>query len=64
MVFYILTPYKIEAHEQRLRDFLADDLLFAIQAAETKIATDEKCLAVLEKAYPRYHKYEIKVGKF
>ena len=64
MVFYILTPYKIEAHEHRQPDFLADDLLCAIQAGETKIATDEECLAVLEKAYPKYHKYEIKIGKF
>jgi len=64
MVFYILTPYKIEAHEHSLRDFLADDLLFAIQAGETKIATDEECLSNLEKAYPKYHKYEVRVGKF
>jgi hypothetical protein len=64
MVFYILTPHKIEAHENSLREFLADDLLFAIQAGETKIATDEECLSHLEKAYPKYYRYEVRVGKF
>ena len=63
MIFYILTPYKIEAHEHELKDFLADDLLFAIQAGDTKIAIDEDHLSILAKAYPKYHKYEITVGK-
>ena len=63
MVFYILTPYKIDAHEHKLRDFLADDLLEAIQLAETKIATDEECLDELQKAYPKYHKYKVILGK-
>lgn len=63
MVFYILTPYKIEAYEHELKDFLADDLLFAIQARDTKIAVDEDNLAALVKVYPKYYKYEIIVGK-
>ena len=63
MIFYILTPHRIEAHERSLSEFLADDLLFAIQAGETKIATDEECLYHLEKAYPKYYKYEVRVGR-
>ena len=63
MVFYILTPHKIEAFEHCLKDFLADDVLFTIQLDGTKIATDERCLENLQKEYPSYHRYEIKVGK-
>lgn len=62
-VFYILTPFKIEAHEHGLSDFIADDLLDAIQSASTVIATDQRCLLDLEKAYPKHHKYKIKVGR-
>ena len=63
LVFYILTPFKIEAHEYGLSDFVADDLLQAIQSSSTLIATDQMCLDNLEKAYPTYHRYQIKVGK-
>lgn len=63
MVFYILTPYKIEAHENCLCDFLADDLMAVIEQADTKIATSQEHLCALQKAYPDYNKYEIKVGK-
>lgn len=63
MVFYILTPYKIDAHEHDLSDFLADDLLAVIERADTKIATSEDHLELLQKAYPNYHRYEIKVQK-
>jgi hypothetical protein len=63
MVFYILTPYKIEAHEHQLCDFLADDLLSIIEQADTKIATNLENLCALQKVYPNYNKYEIKVGK-
>jgi len=64
LTFYILTPFKIEAHEYGLSDFIADDLLCAIQSASALIATDQRCLADLEKAYPKHHKYLIKVGRF
>jgi len=63
MVFYILTPYKIEAFEHHLPDFLADDVKFTIELEGTKIATDEACLENLQKEYPSYYRYEIKVGK-
>ncbi len=63
MVFYILTPYKIEAHEHQLTDFLADDLLLIIEQANTKIATSVEHLNTLQKVYPNYNKYEVKVGK-
>lgn len=63
MVFYILSPYKIEAYENQLSDFLPDDLLLAIQTGETKIATDADSFAFLQKAYPKYHKYKVLLGK-
>jgi hypothetical protein len=63
MVFYILTPYKIEAFEHSLSDFLADDIFQTIQLESTKIATDKVCLQNLQKEYPSYYIYEIKVGK-
>jgi hypothetical protein len=63
MVFWIFTPYKIEAYEFDLSDFYADDLTSAMQSAETKIATTQECLAHLEMVYPKYHKYRIEVGK-
>jgi hypothetical protein len=63
MTFYILTLYKIEAHEHGLNDFIADDLLSAIQAGDTKIAIDEDHFLLLAKAYPKYHKYEITIGR-
>jgi hypothetical protein len=63
MVFYILIPHRIEAFENCLSDFLADDILFAIQDSTSKIATDDICLANLQKEYPNYYKYEIRVGK-
>jgi hypothetical protein len=64
MVFYLLTPRKIEAHEYQLYDFLADDLLYLIQSPSTKIATDKKSLDHLKEQYPRYHKYKVEIGKF
>jgi hypothetical protein len=64
MVFFILSPYKIEALEHQLTDFLADDVVHTIQLELTKIATDDTCLKNLEKQYPTYHKYKITVGKF
>ena len=63
-VFWILTPNKIEAaHADNQSDFLADDIMYAIQSATTKIATDKICLDNLQKQYPSYHRYEISVGK-
>ena len=63
MVFYILTPNKIEAHEYDLSLFLADDIMYAIQLESTKIAVDKVCLEELQKEFPTYHRYEIKIGK-
>ena len=63
MVFYILTPHVIESHRDDLPDFLADDIMYAIQLDATKIATDEACLKNLQEEYPTYHRYEVKVGK-
>jgi hypothetical protein len=63
MVFYLLTPHKIEAFEHNLSDFLADDVMQTIQLESTKIATDLACLQNLQKEYPSYYGYEIKVGK-
>jgi hypothetical protein len=63
MTFYILTPHKIEAVNDNLSDFIADDLMLAIQKASTKIATDRFYLEVLQREYPTYHKYEIKIGE-
>lgn len=63
MVFYILSPYRIEAQESCLQDFIADDLLMAIQSIDSKIATDKEGYATLCKAYPSYYKYEIVVRK-
>jgi len=63
MVFYLLTPHKIEAFEYNLLDFLADDIQLTIQLEDTKIAIDEVCLQNLQQQYPLYHRYEIKVGK-
>jgi hypothetical protein len=63
MVFWILTPHKIEAHSSNLSDFIADDLLCSIQLSSTKIATDKICLENLQKQYPSYHRYEISIGK-
>jgi hypothetical protein len=63
-VFWILTPNIIEAmHADNQSDFLADDIMYAIQSATTKIATDSICLNNLQKQYPSYHRYEISVGK-
>jgi hypothetical protein len=61
--FYILTPYKIDAFDNHLPEFIADDLMYAIQAGQTKIATDEKILEQMEKEYPHYHMYEVTIGK-
>lgn len=63
MIFWILTPHKIEAHEHNLSDFIVDDIMYAIQLAETKIATDKVCLENLQRQYSSYHRYEISVGK-
>lgn len=63
MVFYIITPYKIEAFEHNLPDFLADDVKFTIELDGVKIATDELCLKNLQKEYPSYYQYKINVGK-
>jgi len=63
MVFHILTPYKIDAYEHQLSDFIADDLLSAIESAETKIATSDAHLCVLQKAYPNYIKYTVRVER-
>ena len=64
MIFYILTPYKIEAYTYGLQgDFLADDLLAVIQAEDTKIVSNKDDLSILERSYPKFHKYEIKIGK-
>ena len=63
MVFYILTPHKIEALDSCLHDFLADDITACIQLESTKIATDEVCLKHLQNEYPSYNTYKIKVEK-
>lgn len=63
MRFYILSPYKIDAHERELQDFICDDLMYALQSADTKIAVDDEHLKVMEKVYPKYHKYEVIVGR-
>jgi hypothetical protein len=63
MTFYLLTSHKIEAFEYNLLDFLADDVLSAIQLEDTKIAIDDVCLKNLQQQYPLYHRYEIKVAK-
>lgn len=63
MVFFILTPHKIESLEHNLPDFLADDVVLTIQLEVTKIATDEICLENLQKQYPTYYKYKINIGK-
>lgn len=63
MVFYILTPHKIQAYEDKLSDFIADDLSFAIEQFDTKIATNQEHLSILKKSYPHYHNYEVKVGR-
>lgn len=63
MVFYILCPRKIEAQEHCLQDFIADDLLIAIQSKDSKIATDEEGFMALSKEYPSYYRYEIVVRK-
>lgn len=63
MRFYILTPHKIEAHDSCLTEFVADDLMFAIQSSHSKIATNKKNLEMLEKVYPGYYRYEVVIGK-
>jgi hypothetical protein len=63
MVFYILTPHRIEAHEYCLTDFLADDVVLMIQSSGSKIATDEVSFENLRKAYPTYYNYQVKVDK-
>lgn len=63
MVFYIFSPYKIEAYENKLSEFLADDLLEIINQSNTKIATNEEHFSILKQTYPNYNKYEVKVGK-
>ena len=61
--FYILMPHKLEAYDNDLPDFLADDLMLAMQLKTTLIATDKTCLDNLQEAYPNYYRYEIRVGK-
>jgi hypothetical protein len=63
ITFYILSPLKIEAYEHNQLDFIADDVMYAIQMKDTKIATDRISLENLKKEYPNYNKYEVKVGK-
>ena len=63
MIFWILTPHKIEAYEKNLSDFYADDLFLAIQSVDAKIATTQECLTYLEQAYPKYHKYKVQVTR-
>ena len=64
MVFHILTPYKIEAYEHQLPDFIADDLLSAIESDKTKIAISDAHLCALQKVYPNYIKYTIRVHRY
>lgn len=61
MFFYILSPTKIEAYENKLSDFIADDLFCAIESGDSKIATTKESLNKLKEAFPFYHIYKIEV---
>lgn len=63
MRFYILSPYKLDALEHHLEDFISEDLMYILQSANTKIAVDESHLKAMERAYPKYYKYEVIVGR-
>lgn len=62
MCFYILSPFRIEAYENNQDDFIADDLIFAIQSRDTFIATSNEQLSLLEEVYPQHHVYTVKIG--
>lgn len=65
MYFFILSPYKIEALEFNQADFMADDLLSAIESGETVIATTEQGFYLLREANPHLtYYYKIAVEKF
>ncbi|MFA5758028.1 MAG: hypothetical protein WC942_01425 [Clostridia bacterium] len=63
MCFWILSPYKIESYEDSISDFIADDLLHAIQCSSSIIATSQDSLDKLQQQFPKYHKYIITLGK-
>lgn len=63
MCFYILSPFRIEAYENKQDDFIADDLLFAVQSRDTVLATSNEQLSLLIEAYPKHHVYRVKIGK-
>ena len=59
LFFHIFTPYKIEAVNSSLNDFVADDLVEAIAMRDSRIATSEVLADELRKAYPSYYEYKI-----
>jgi hypothetical protein len=63
MVFYILSLHKIEALEYKLDDFLADDLVQAIQSGNTKIANTDEIFNELKRSYPTYYKYVVSMER-
>jgi len=63
MVFYILTPNKITEFDCSQEDFLPDAIMYALQSANNKIATNEQSFAALQEAYPSFHQYRIQVGQ-
>jgi hypothetical protein len=61
--FHILTLHKIEAYDDDLSDFLAEDIELALQINTTRIANDDFGFENLKREYPNYHHYEIIIRK-
>jgi hypothetical protein len=61
MNFYILSKYKIEAFENNLAEFIADDLVEAIRSG-TSIVVSEDVLAKLGPCDKPY-KYKVQISR-
>ncbi len=61
MVFYILSKYKIEALENELPDFIADDLSEALRSG-TSIVVSEDVLTKLG-PFDRPYRYKIQISR-
>lgn len=63
MIFYVFVPDEINALKHSESDFISDDLLFAIQSQQSKIATTPEMFDVFCRDYPEYYRYAVKVRK-
>ena len=64
MILYILSEFKLEAFEDGLKEFLADDLICILQSARSRIVVGEDSLHDMMKDHPDLSfRYKVTVSR-